>query len=205
MSDDPVDKAIKRHYQQQTLSPEAMARMVAMADSLDQNKRQKKKVRFWRRRWWLQRNVSLAASMVIALLVVSWVWESNTQLLADVAQEVALNHNKHMASEYIADDFQRLASVMDKLDFNLVFPARLQQAGYQVIGARYCSIQGGIAAQVKLRAGDGEQVTLYQTKLNGELAALDGQRYVTDNVSVQTWQDGDVFFGLASTATLDPK
>ncbi len=204
MSGDAIDNAVKRHYQRQTLSPEAMARMVAMADSVSQNKQQEQKVRFWRRRWWLQRNVSVVASVVIALLAVSWVWQGNDRLLADVAQEVALNHNKHMASEYSADDYQRLAAMMDKLDFDLVFPARLRQAGYQMVGARYCSIQGGIAAQIKLRAEDGEWVTLYQTRLNSKLTALDGQRFVADNVNVQTWQEGGVFFGLASTVAIAP-
>ncbi|VAX11596.1 hypothetical protein MNBD_GAMMA26-503, partial [hydrothermal vent metagenome] len=199
MKQNHIDKAVKEHYQQQALAPEVMARMVAIADSVTQNSRQhEQKANFWRRRWWLQRNLSLAASVVIALLVIPWLWGDDDRLLVRVAQEVALNHNKQLSSEYVFDSYQELISVMSKLDFELVHPVRLQQAGYQITGSRYCSIQGGIAAQIQLRAGDGEIVTLYQTRLNSTLALLDGQHYAVDNIHVQTWQEGDVFFSFAS-------
>ncbi len=197
MNDKSINEAVKQHYQQQTLSPETMARMVAAVDNKDKNKQ---KLEFWRRRWWVQRNLSIAASIFIAVLLIPLLWQNDEDLLADVAQEVALNHNKQMANEYVENSYGALARVMTKLDFELSFPARLQQTAYQVVGARYCSIQGKIAAQIKLVDEAGESITLYQTQLNDDLALLDGQHYIADKVAVQNWQEGGVFFSLASTA-----
>ncbi len=200
MREDPVDRALKQHYQRQMLSAEAMARMAAMADSVSQKQTQQQRANFWQQRWGFQRKLSLLASLMVALLLIPLLWPADETLLVRVAKEVALNHNKQLASDYLADSYQQLASVMDKLDFELRPSVRLQQAGYRVVGARYCSIQGEIAAQLKLLSAGGELVTLYQTRLTPALAALGEQRYTAGRLEVQTWQEGDAFFGLASSS-----
>lgn len=200
MNDKPIDKLVKEYYQRKTLSPESMARMLAVTDRAEKNKQ---KVSFWRQRWFLQRNLSLAASLIIAVLLIPLLWENESYLLADVAQEVALNHNKQIASEYVDDNYQSLANMMTKLDFELSFPTRLYDMGYQVIGARYCSIQGEIAAQIKLLNNEGDLVTLYQTRLNDELVLLNEQSYTADNVAVHNWQEENSFFSLARTVIAD--
>jgi len=199
MSDQPLDKMLKQHYEQQQLSSEAMARMVALADSVDQNHKQQQRANFWQRRWGEQRKLSLVASVMVALLLIPLLWPADEPLLTRVAKEVALNHNKQLASDYVTDSYQALAAVMNKLDFKPAPPTRLKQAGYRMIGARYCSIQGEIAAQIKLSSAAGEVMTLYQTRLNPRLAALGEQSYMADNIRVETWQEGEIFFSLASS------
>lgn len=200
MSGQPLDKMLKQYYGQQQLSSEAMARMVALADSVDQNRQQQQKANFWQRRWGEQRKLSLVASVMVALLLIPLLWPADEPLLTRVAKEVALNHNKQLASDYVTDSYQALAAVMDKLDFKPALPTRLKQVGYSMIGARYCSIQGGIAAQIKLASAEGEAVTLYQTQLNPALAALGEQSYMVGNIRVETWQEGEIFFSLASSS-----
>ncbi len=196
MSDDAVDNAVKQHYQRQVLAPKTLKRMEAMAE----NRQNKQNACFWRKRWQLQRNLFLAASFIITILLVPFLWPGDESQLSKVAREVALNHNKQLTSDYITDSYQNLVLLMKKLDFVPVSPALLKQSGYQVIGARYCSIQGHIAAQIKLITRHGDELTLYQTRLNHKLALLDGQYYTVNKVQVRTWQEGRIFFSLAQTS-----
>ena len=67
-----------------------------------------------------------------------------------------------------------------------------------MIGGRYCSIHGNLAAQVKIRARDsGRLLTLYATGLTPELANISRQETGHDDVRIKTWNEGGVFFGLA--------
>jgi len=68
-----------------------------------------------------------------------------------------------------------------------------------LIGGRYCSIQGGLAAQLKVRSkASGKVATLYVTTLTDKLQRIKGQRVVQDNVDIHLWQQQGRFFGLAT-------
>ena len=52
-----------------------------------------------------------------------------------------------------------------KLDFVPVSSKQVSQSGFELIGGRYCSLQGITAAQLRVRIPDSSDVqTLYQTE-----------------------------------------
>jgi RNA polymerase sigma factor (sigma-70 family) len=86
---------------------------------------------------------------------------------------------------------------LDRLDFDLE-PTAVRLAGLALVGGRYCSIQGQIAAQLKVvDPASKEILTLYVTRIDDELeqlAPLD-ERY--EDLYMRCWRDGERFFALA--------
>lgn len=115
------------------------------------------------------------------------------------AQEVALNHKKQLAAEFHGVDYESLHLQMGKLDFVLTTPARLRESKLRLVGARYCSIQGHLAAQIKLKDDQGHEYTLYQTHLPSPTATFSASDYMVDGVRIQEWQEAGLFFALATS------
>ena len=150
-----------------------------------------------------QQKMALVASVM--LLVMSF-WgvnnfEQNEQLKNNfsqlVAQEIALNHNKQLTLDFNEVKYSRLNKLMHKLDFQITESQHINLAGLEVVGARYCSIQGNIAAQIRLRDDAGKVYTLYQTKLTDLLKKSPANIQSVDQIDVKQWQENNVFFGLA--------
>ena len=71
----------------------------------------------------------------------------NQQVLA----EIAMNHSKQLNVEVATGRYDILQTELDRLDFALGPADPALQEAYTLIGGRYCTIQGGLAAQLKLR------------------------------------------------------
>ncbi len=192
MSDDVINQNIKNHYEKQVLSPEILARMRAMTDTQSQKKHGL---------WQASKYFAIAASCALVILtgvqLTNFSQTSGDELIVRVAQEVAMNHNKQLASEFISDNYSKLAATMDKLDFIIKSPEQLKDSEYQLLGARYCSIQGRIAAQINLVNQHGESMTLYVTQLNDALSVLQNKSQSHENLLISNWHENGLFYSLA--------
>ena len=192
MSDDVIDKNVDHYYKKQALSPEILARMSAMTDTQSQ-----KKQSLWQSGKYFAIAASFALVVLMGVQLNQLLRSSGDDLIVRVAQEVALNHNKQLASEFISDNYSKLAASMEKLDFIIKPPDQLKNSGYRLLGSRYCSIQGNIAAQVKLVDPKGEPMTLYVTQLNDELASLQNQSQSHESLLISNWHENGLFYSLA--------
>ena len=117
-------------------------------------------------------------------------------LVQQVATEVAVNHRKSFSAEVKATSFDDLAPAMPKLGFTPVRPERLPAACYRVAGARYCSIRGSMAVQIKL-THDEKGYTLYQFQDSRAYSGMGESRVDADDVRVTVWREGGLVMGLA--------
>ena len=146
---------------------------------------------------WYRRIAAVAATLLVAAwLAHGYVIERD--LGARVFAEIAMNHNKRLAVEVAASDFAAIGGALDRLDFAISVPGG-PAAGLTLLGGRYCSIQGRLAAQLKLD-DNGFVRTLYIAELTPELAALGATTAVHDGVAITLWNDGSVLYGLAGDA-----
>jgi hypothetical protein len=127
---------------------------------------------------------------------------------ARVAHEIARTHMKNESIEFRGSDYLALSRQMDDLEFALRPPARLAGAPHEVLGARYCSIQGRRAAQIKLKNREKRVLTLYETPWNEALVPAGfpaaGREYRFDGALVSLWRENDIFLGLAQTDPTGP-
>lgn len=115
-----------------------------------------------------------------------------------VGREIARNHHKNLAVEFAVAGYAELGAQMDKLDFTLVEPAALQARGFRLLGGRYCSVQGHLAAQLKVADPHGQVHTLYEAREVETLAAVPEGEVAADGVRVRVWREAGLFMGLAS-------
>jgi anti-sigma factor RsiW len=150
-------------------------------------------------RTWYVRLAAVAATLMVGFgLLHVYLVERDTA--TRVLDEIAMNHRKQLAVEVVASDFMAIGKALDRLDFAVAAPRDIVKR-FELLGGRYCSIQGGIAAQIKLRDRDtGDIRTLYATKLTPALAGIGESENVHGDVAISLWRDGEVFFGLARDA-----
>ena len=148
-----------------------------------------------------------AAALVLAMLGVGlaaygWVgiWKAGWEQQAHkAAAEIAYNHNKNLDVEFQAASFRDLQKPLARLDFQLAAPARMQAEGLRLIGARYCSVGGHIAAQIRLAGPEGRRLTLYQFRPGTDYEGLSeaGIESEIDGVRVVVWREAGLVMGLA--------
>lgn len=115
-----------------------------------------------------------------------------------LVEEIAMNHNKRLGIEIPSGSYSELGKSMEKLDFWLAAPTRLKGKGYAVMGGRYCSLQGHLAAQIKLR-GSGERIhTLLVSAAAGDLTNLPETDETYNGVRVRIWKEAGLVYGMAS-------
>ena len=197
-----IDTLVRQHYESKQLDEQTLERLAQLADKPSEYEAgsfsgsaagAKTGLRTW---------LAIAATVTIALLFALSPDGQLPGLEQRVAQEIALNHNKNLAVEYASADLQHISARMTELDFELSSPDQLAARELVLTGARYCSIQGQIAAQLKYQdKNTGQRYTLYQTRLNAELKPLDSGGLEHDDVAIELWQDDDLLMGLARDAT----
>lgn len=198
ISDEQVLDRVRGHYEAKSLRPEKMneiLREIAEVTPVSGNatgSMGRKQFNSWR--W-------LAAAGVALALVISgvWAWSGDDGLTRVVAREIAINHVKGLASDYPAEAFGDLSLMSDKLGFTPIEPSGLAERGLTLEGGRYCSVQGCMAAQLRVTDESGDSYTLYQVRPDERIAGLGPATATVDGVDVEIWSEAGLVMGLART------
>ena len=182
----PLNKALKEYYSGELNETQLQ--------NLQQVSNSQSKVR-------LQWALSGGLGFVVAAVLLSFVFTMNKEPLSlRIAKEVSYNHNKQIPSEIVNGNYTLVSQSLDRLDFAIKESSRLGKQ-YALIGGRYCSIQGVIAAQLKLKTENSPiDLTLFQFKVpeTFQLSNEIRTEYV-NGVEVEIWQEGKIGFALAKT------
>jgi len=195
-----IDRSVKTYYEQNQLSEEQLQKLAAMQDKATTAQQ---KVSTAQQhvppKQWLRRSALAVASIMVAVLLFIVSGQNDVGIAERVAQEVAMNHNKALAVEYQTDSYDVLSQRMNKLDFKLRAPTAAFNEGLALIGGRYCSIQGELAAQIKMVDETGRVYTLYQTRSNEMLQVINADRIQSAQVNIRLWHEQGLLFALAET------
>ena len=196
---DKKDITIKKYYQDQHLSVGSVERILSCGEQAaqDRQNRSQKRTSFFSANQIKLGALAVAASFLLAIVIGQTYFfsRSATEL---VLAEIAMNHNKRLNVEYPYQDYQKLQAAMDRLDFKLA-PLSDLPGEFSLLGGRYCSILGKLAAQLKVKGNNsGNIATLYVTPASEKLQNIANQQVVFDSVTIRMWQDGENFYGLAT-------
>ena len=151
--------------------------------------------------------VALAALVFVAAVTAIMVMQFPGKNIADmpqmIAKEVVKNHLKLKPMEVTTGSISEVRRYFSRLDFMPIESRLLVSTDLQLIGGRYCSIQGVTAAQLRLQQGENLQ-TLYQTEylpeVFGDLPRLDkGEQPLSvysRGIRVEIWVEKDLLFAL---------
>lgn len=126
-------------------------------------------------------------------------------VLAKIADEVVGNHLQLKPMEVVSGQVSGLRRFFDQLDFHPVQSLFDVVVNRTLLGGRYCSIQGSIAAQLRMQSEAGALSTLYQTRYYPERMGWvpdleKGEvpmELVSRGVRVQLWREQGLLFVLA--------
>ncbi len=152
--------------------------------------------------------------------------KTNSHLASLMLREAALNHQSKLQVEYNDSDIVALAQSMERLDFELKVPEKFADS-HTLLGGRYCTLAGNLAVHLRLQpnhvntsvTGNGldlgvdeadhvaersviDERSVFVTLANEELAALGNVNHVfPDKVSVNSWQQGKLFYLIAESSS----
>lgn len=192
---------ISRYYAEQEISETRLQTLLDIQKIEDLNSEGINNKRFYLRNYFsIPRWSSLALVTLSLFLMISvWIISENTyrDIEVDIAKEITLNHHKELQPDYFDTNVNNLQIKMPKLDFKIINSEKLNLLSAKLLGARYCSIQGNIAAQLKYLGADNKKITIYQTRVDHLSKIITPGEYYKDNVKIKLWVEDNVLFGLA--------
>ena len=179
-----LDDQIRQHYAGKQLTP---SRLAAIAQNSGQSKPR-----------WTWGPVFATAAVLLIGFAIYTTSHDRLAMTHQVLEEIAMNHAKGLDVEVASADFGVVQSALERIGFDLR-PGEQTQRDFQLIGGRYCSIRGQLAAQLKMRSIEtGLSHTLYVTRLNEPLASIQQGVKEWEDVKIRLWQADGRFFGMAS-------
>ncbi len=125
-----------------------------------------------------------------------------------IAEEVLTNHILIKQMDIETGSIEEVRNRFDKLDFAVLASRRLPHDSLTLLGARYCTLQGFIAAQLLFQTHEGEKVTHYQAAYNetrfGPLPDISLQQspiiLAERGYTVEIWREAGLVMARAQAA-----
>jgi hypothetical protein len=194
-----IKHALHDHLQQKSLSEKQIKQLRQLQNQGEKNKTSQPI------RWYIPTVIAISIILTVFLLYRPMLQLNQQNMAMLIAEEVVSNHLKLKPLEVKTNQFQDINHYFTMLDFVPIVSDRLPDLPNQLLGGRYCSLQGITAAQLRLRnANNGEIQTLYETGYNPsifkKLPNLDnGEEPVilyVKGVKVDIWVEKGVLFAL---------
>ena len=211
----PMDEALKTHYEEKSLSESQLNRlmMLQMNASDDVSKTIAGSHTFLKK---ISNKLSsllpdfgghryafyASACLLLTGLILSLSLLNQGSLTERVMDEIAYNHRQEMPVEVAANTMPVIGDYLNRLSFSLISPRALLDSGWKIVGGRYCSINGKLAAQLKVKnIAEDKIYTLYQASTDGDLTqtGVSMTSGMVDGVKVSIWQEQGLLLGLASS------
>jgi len=195
---EPLDNAVKQHYLEKNLEDHQMNELQEMLNNAHVDNSSSSQYSLSN---WLAIFKGRALPVAFAsLLVFSVVWmfeQPNVQ--QNIAGEIAYNHNKQMAPEIISASLDDIDVFLSKLDFQLIRSSHFNDKQWEIVGGRYCSIGGHLAAQLKIKNKTENKLhTVYQALLPKDFEPKNKTIDIfVDGVKVKMWEEKGLLIGLA--------
>jgi len=136
----------------------------------------------------------------LVCLVVTFSLINQAPLSQRIMDEIVYNHKQDMPIEVSSNSLSEISDYLNKLSFSMVLPSVLSEPNWQLLGGRYCSINGKLAAQLKVKnLQNNSTYTFYQAAIDKELdkSTLEAMSDTIDGVGVSIWHEQGVLLGLA--------
>ena len=114
-----------------------------------------------------------------------------------LVHQAALGHNEKQELEFRVNNCAELQRQMKSLDFMPVEPAMMRQMNVHIVGARYTTIAGKMAAQILYVDQKGIPCTLYEVRPVDQLARVPAGEHQVDGLQVAVWREKGLVMVLA--------
>jgi len=138
-----IDDRLRDHYRGQNLNPQdlaSIAQSTANRQSGDGflSTLTQRRAYFW----------GAAAVLMLSLTFGFHQYGTHTERTSRTLQEAAMNHSTRLRLEFEGDSISEIDKKMSQLPFEVALPEKFSEK-FALLGARYCTINGELAAHVK--------------------------------------------------------
>ena len=170
----PLKQTVQEHLESRSLSEEQFAELEALQASVLAENSEENEVQpeaepspsIFGKRPWLPAALA-AALMLVALVPFLWPGKS-ADMPSMIAEEVVKNHLNLKPLEVKGSELATISRYFNRLDFVPRQSEVLAGLDVDLLGGRYCSLQGVTAAQLRLQDG-GKLRSLYQVPYKPEI------------------------------------
>jgi len=132
---------------------------------------------------------------------------SDEQVYA-IASELSYNHLKFKPLEVAHSNLNQVTGYFNRLDFNPLASSLVAALSSNLIGGRYCSIKGNIAAQLRMKDDQGRISTLFESRYQAQDFSMlpnieqgqDPKVLYVDGQRVALWVEKGLVMALVSEA-----
>lgn len=195
----PIKQLLKDHYCEQQLESDQLANLLEMQSQASNSSCESEPsgTHSWRK--WRLPQAALSACLLI-LAVGLWTSISPANNNRDIVEEIASNHLQPLHLDVGSSSLEEVGRNLSHLSFSLVNSVRLESKQWKLLGGRYCTIQGQLAAQLKLLNKQSQKiVTLYQSAIPPKSGHSFNEKTLRSDAGVEVsiwWEDG-VMLALA--------
>ncbi len=142
--------------------------------------------------------ISLIAVLIVGVFL-GWRLFHRTTDISILATEIAYHHNKQMGLEIESPSLENVRAYLSKLDFPLIESKRFPPGEWELLGGRYCSLKGHLAAQLRMRnKKTNKTCTYYQLMMPKGVSEFQGTFEVFEHgAKVTLWQERGLLLGTA--------
>lgn len=210
----PLREQLRAHIERERLDDADYERLAGLFRDHAKSRAGQRPGRHVKARWW-PASVAIAASAVVASVIVALALVNTAPPANDVApriaEEVLTNHLKIHVPDVSASSVEEVGALLDRLDFTPVLSTLIDTESLQLVGARYCTLQGAIATQLMMVDRYGNSVTHYQAAFEpGRFGSLprreagDEPLVLTRNgVTIEIWVESGVTMAKARSVALE--
>jgi peptide methionine sulfoxide reductase MsrA len=139
-----------------------------------------------------------AALLLLSISVGVHEYGTHSERTYRILNEAAMNHSTRLQLEFEASTIVEIDQRMLQLPFKVQLPTAFNKQ-VSVLGARYCTINGELAAYVKFIDRDtDEQISLFMTRSVDDLQKINATSEQVDGVKVSLWNESGLFYAMAS-------
>ncbi len=193
----PLKQSVQDHLETYSLSEDQLSKLESLTE-------QNKPVTKQRVSIYSFAMIGAVATFMLVFFLTPYL-QNQSGIQEKIAMEVVANHIKLKPLEIETSSIEGIRSYFKKLDFVPVNSQLVSQLGLELIGGRYCSLQGNIAAQLRVRKPGTKNVqTLYQTEYKKDVfenmpTLEEGDKPVdiyVKGVKVTIWVEKGLLFAL---------
>jgi hypothetical protein len=193
----PLKQSVQDHLETYSLSEDQLSKLESLTE-------QNKPVTKQRVSIYSFAMIGAVATFMLVFFLTPYL-QNQSGIQEKIAMEVVANHIKLKPLEIETSSIEGIRSYFKKLDFVPVNSQLVSQLGLELIGGRYCSLQGNIAAQLRVRKpGNNSVQTLYQTEYRKDVfenmpTLEEGDKPVdiyVKGVKVTIWVEKGLLFAL---------
>ena len=139
-----------------------------------------------------------AALVLVTISVGIHEYGTHSERTYRTLNEAAMNHSTRLQLEFEGSTMLEIDQRMSQLPFKVQLPTEFNRQ-YSVLGARYCTINGELAAHVKfIDSKTDQQISLFMARSVDDLQEINATSEQVDGVNVSLWNESGLFYAMAS-------